>query len=73
MSLQHQLDEMSIASLPRIKKLIDESKKFEANQMYQYARHKMMNAWKPVIYMSIDELDEFQDDLIKIFEHHNWI
>ena len=73
MSLQQLLNNNAITAIPRIKKLIDESSTFSANQMYQLSLREMMNAWKPVIYMSIEELDEFQDDLIAIFEHHRWI
>ena len=76
MSLQAHLNDEAIELLPKIKKIISESEKFEANQMYNETIRKCCNASSVygscLVDMSENTKEEFQNDLIDAFKHFGW-
>ncbi len=73
MSIQASLNADSINSVPKIKQVIANANSFEANQMEQKTLREMINSSKPVADMSSEELKQFQNDLLEVFKHYDWI
>lgn len=77
MSLQSQFDQEAIDMLPKVKAEIEKAEKFEANQMRYKTIQACCNASQnyrcAIAFMSSDELEKFQNDLLASFKHYNWI
>ena len=73
MSVQATLNAISMNSVPKIKEVIANAEAFEKNQMVYKTHHEMMNSSKPVVDMTSEELEIFQDELIELFHFNNWI
>jgi hypothetical protein len=73
MTLQRILNKNSLRYIPLIKKLIQEARPFEADQMEYLTINRMMNSSTPIGDMNKDELALFQNKLIETFKYKAWI
>jgi len=77
MTIQAQLDQRAIDMLPRVNAAIKEAKPFEANQMRCSTIRNCCNASQnyrcAIAFMTKEELEEFENDLIDSFKFKNWI
>ena len=71
--MQYQLNAQSISKLAVIKSLINNSNDFTANQMKSAALRAMLNSSEPIGSMSDKQVQQFENNLISIFEYKNWI
>lgn len=73
MPIQSILNEDAMSYVPRIRKLIEEAERFEANQMKEKAL-QMMSTISPCLQdMNILQIAEFETNLIETFKYKNWI
>ena len=73
MNTQAILNQQAIDMLPQVKLLIEDAESFEANQMRNRALKEIMNSNTTLTDMSSKELDSFQESIIDIFKHFDWI
>jgi hypothetical protein len=67
MGLQSKLNQEALDMVPRIKAAIENAGAFSAAQMLYKTMDEMMRAKTPIIEMTNEELDQFQNDLIDPF------
>lgn len=73
MNLQSILNNEALNQLQSVKKIIENSESFEANQMKNYAIRKCLDSLTPICNMTDSELKEFEHDIIRAFEYHGWV
>lgn len=73
MSIQSQLDNGSIAMLPRIVAIIERAKSYEANQMRCRTLREIGDSKIAIDNMNPAQLYEFQEELIETFNCFDWI
>lgn len=73
MSLQQQIDKVSIAMLPKIETAIKNADAYEANQMRYFALQDMNNSIVAIDKMNKSQLARFENNLLKMFEYNNWL
>lgn len=73
MSLQSILDNDAINMLPKIKQILSKAENFEYSQIYSRTLREISNTNISIEEMSDKQLNKFQDKLVEIFKHFNWI
>tara|TARA_Y100000310_G_C20682689_1_gene816947 strand:+ start:2701 stop:2970 length:270 start_codon:yes stop_codon:yes gene_type:complete len=73
MNIQSKFNQELIDSLPKIKKIIEASSFFEANQITCFTLRKANNSRKAVNIMTAKEKKQFQEYLISAFKFHEWV
>lgn len=77
MGIQGQLDQEAIDMLPKVKAEIEKASAFEANQMKYSTIQACCNASQryrcAIAFMTTEEIEEFQSDLIDKFRFKEWI
>lgn len=73
MSIQGYFDNEALSMLPKILVKINNAEKFESNEMVCRTLREINNSEIALINMNIEQINEFQDDLINIFKFYNWI
>ena len=73
MSIQSQLNQDAIEMLPLVKAAIANAGTFEGNQMHCYTIRECLNSQTPIAFMSGSELQEFQNNLLDVFNKNNWL
>ena len=73
MDLQSKLNMESVYNLPKTRTCMAEAPEFESRQIYQKALQLINNAPKPILEMTDEERDKFDDECVRVFKYKGWI
>jgi len=73
MTIQSQLNNQAISKLSKISNQIKYTEFHERNQIINYTLRAINNSRIAIDEMTAEQLEIFQNDLMNVFSHKNWI